>query len=129
MQFEIQTNSIAIHVHSQDMGEDLCVSIWGGDAPHVGSTVLALPRPSLTGQGTSATLSVLNRPGHKDDAIAAAVAKELSSRLNIVVSCTAGIHMDHATPQIIGDIVQTVPRIVDAIIQSREEDTHEQGHH
>jgi hypothetical protein len=46
------------------VGEDLLVLAEGGDKPHLGCTVLALPRPSLRGDGSvSCTSSVLNRAG------------------------------------------------------------------
>ena len=32
-----------------DVGEDLHLLLTGGEKPHLGCTVLAIPRPSLTG--------------------------------------------------------------------------------
>lgn len=79
-------------------GDDCTVVVQGGSAPHVGCAVLAVPRPSLTGSGMSATVSCLNRTGHMDDAFAAAVAKRVAAARECVVACACGIHIDGATP-------------------------------
>lgn len=80
------------------MGNDLAVCVCGGDAPHIGCTVQAIPRPSLTGVGQSATVSVLNRTGHKDDVVACDLAKALAATTGGVVSASVGIHLDEITP-------------------------------
>lgn len=95
------------------MGEDVSVCLFGGQRAHLGCTVLAIPRPSLTGSGRSATVSVLNRTGHKDDIVAARVAKAVASRRNCAVSCSCGIHIDNASPQLI-EVISAAP---DAIAQ------------
>lgn len=76
------------------MGNDLSLNVYGGDAPHIGCVVLAIPRPSLTGEGQSATVSVLNRTGHKDDIVAVDMAKQLAATTGGVVSASVGIHLD-----------------------------------
>ena len=45
------------------MGQDCDLAVWGGTRPHIGSAVLSVARPSLTGSGVSATSSVLNLTG------------------------------------------------------------------
>lgn len=68
------------------------VSLFGG-IPHVGTTALAIPRPSLKDPGRmSATASVLNVTGHKDDELARRLAESLAAGLNRVVAVTAGVH-------------------------------------
>lgn len=83
----------------EHLGAHLVVCISGSDAPHIGSVTLSSPRPSLTGSGMSATSSILNRLGHKDEAIARYVSETLAARLNTVVCCVCGIHKDHASPE------------------------------
>lgn len=84
-------------------GEDLCVTIAGGDLPHIGAVALAQVRPSLAdADKRSATVSVLTLLGHKEDEIAKHVAHQLAvaANANVVVSC--GIHIDDASvPQLI----------------------------
>ena len=81
------------------MGNDYALTLQGGTKPHIGTTVMAIPRPSLTGSGMSATVSCLNRLGHLDDIIAQDIAKRLASATQSVVVCTCGIHIDNATPK------------------------------
>ena len=82
------------------IGNDLLVCIKGGDLPHIGTGVLCVPRPSLSGNGAqSATSSVLNLPGHKDEFICRKVGEMLCSRLNMVVFCTGGFHVDGITKE------------------------------
>ena len=49
------------------MGNDFTLSVYGGDAPHVGSVVMSTARPSLTGKGLGVTSSVLNGGIHIDN--------------------------------------------------------------
>ena len=52
------------------LGEDFQICLAGGEKPHIGCVVQAVPRESLTGDGSwSATSSVWNRTGHKDDVL------------------------------------------------------------
>lgn len=89
----------ALDVTLEHLGTQLVVCVSGGSAPHIGSITLASPRPSLTGAGTSATSSVLNLPGHKDEAIGRPLAELLAARLDTTVCCICGIHIDDATPE------------------------------
>lgn len=121
MNFTIENSTTPIHVNAVWMGCDLSLSIYGGDAPHIGCTVLAVPRPSLTGQGNSATVSTLNCVGHKDDFVATAVAKELAATLQVTVACSCGIHVDNASPQTIKDITDCIPQIIQTVLSTRED--------
>ena len=95
-------------------GKDAAVVIGGGEAPHVGASALALPRPSLKpGGGISATASVLCVPGHKEDLLARDAALRLASRLNTAVSVSVGLHIDHATPDDINRLQTNFERLVD----------------
>lgn len=104
-------------------GNDCTITINGGKA-HVGCVALAIPRPSLTGEGMSATVSVLNRTGHMDDAIACAVAKRIASARNCAVACSCGIHVDQASAETITQIRNVVPAIVEDILALLERKGH-----
>ncbi len=109
------------------LGEDCAVTIEGGSHPHIGTVIMATPRPSLTGNGTSSTLSVINRTGHYDDVLLGDVAKRLSSRLGCVVSCTGGIHIDEANKEDI-DLLSTMGEdIANEIIRTIEETRESHG--
>ena len=79
-----------VKLHTEVMGNDLCITISGGDRPHIGSIAIADPRKSLTGDGsTSATVSTYNFTGHKDYEVADVIALAVASKKNCrtVVVC------------------------------------------
>jgi hypothetical protein len=88
-------NGTEVRCDVNAMGDDICVLLYGGDLPHIGSTALSVPRPSLTGEGISATTSILNCLGHKDDVLAKLFAEKIAAKTNHVTVCVCGIHVDH----------------------------------
>lgn len=98
------------------IGSDLLVVISGGDRPHIGSVAVAMPRPSLQNRALmSATSSVYNLPGHKDQVIAQHVAEELSSKLNRTVVVTAGFHVDAISGKGIENVRANAARLAQRI--------------
>lgn len=98
------------------LGTDCSLVIQGGERPHIGSSVLAVPRPSLTGDGTvSATSSVLNVTGHKDEALCRCLAEAVAKRTQGVVVCTGGFHMDHITSAQIREVMEAVRELAEEI--------------
>ncbi len=96
------------------VGEDLCVIISGGDKPHIGCVTASVPRPSLLDSNiTSATTSVINFTGHKDDEVAKYVSHKLSSALNKNVVATCGIHIEG----IIVEEIETVKVLTEKLTQ------------
>lgn len=76
-------------------GEDLSVTITGGDRPHVGCVVLARSHPSSEDpQRTSVTSSVLAIPPHREEALARPLAERLARELGATVVVAAGVHTD-----------------------------------
>ena len=88
-----------------DTGHGINGLLTGGEKPHVGGVVLALPRPSLLGKGWSADVYITPVPGHKDVNVARTVAEMLARELRIPVVITAGIHSDHLDPEELSKIV------------------------
>ena len=94
------------------VGEDYHLLLTGGTKPHIGCTVLAVPRPSLSGNGKrSSTSSVINLPGHKDEQICRYLAEQLAAQKNAVVVCTGGFHMDNLNRKQIGQIVEAAEKM------------------
>lgn len=94
------------------LGSDLVMYVWGGQKPHIGCTVQAVPRPSLTGDGSvGVTSSVLNLTGHKDEAICRALAETMAKRTGGVVVCTGGFHVDHMTTEQIREVLEAVKEV------------------
>lgn len=88
----------ALQVSAAKIGEDILLCVSGGTKPHIGCVVQAVPRLSLSGDGTqSATASVLNMTGHKDEFLCRKLAEIVCSRLGVTVVCTGGFHLDGMT--------------------------------
>lgn len=104
--YEIGLSFSKLTIEITDVGQDRAVLVYGGEKPHIGSTVMAFPRPSLTGDGSiSATSSVLNAVGHKDEAICRMIAEAIAARENCIVVCTGGFHIDGITPDQIRELM------------------------
>ncbi|MDP4126627.1 MAG: hypothetical protein Q8912_06775, partial [Bacillota bacterium] len=88
-----------------DTGNGLHGLLIGGEKPHVGGVVLALPRPSLRGEGWSADAFITPVPGHKDVNVAQKVAERIASELRLPVVITAGIHSDNLVPEELSQII------------------------
>lgn len=87
----------------QPCGEDWNIAICGGELAHIGAAALGIPYPSLRDDGsTSASVSVLCAPEHKDDEIARDAAYTLASATGRVVVVTAGLHIDNISSEGIG---------------------------
>lgn len=76
------------------MGEDVVIAIGGGERPHVGCVVLAVPGAGRGATGISPTVSLLTIPPHKEEPIARAVAEGVCRGLGRVTVATAGVHED-----------------------------------
>ena len=88
-----------------DTGNGIHGLLTGGERPHVGGVVLALPRPSLSGEGWSTDVYITPVPGHKDVDVARTVAEMLARELRLPVAITAGIHSDNLCPEELSKII------------------------
>lgn len=103
----------ALELEVSTVGEDLHILVRGGERPHIGCAVLAVPRPSLTGDGnTSCTSSVLNVTGHKDEEICRYLAEKACKKYGVTVVCCGGFHVDHMTGKQIQEVLEAVRRVV-----------------
>lgn len=76
-------------------GDDLVVVVGGGERPHVGCVVLALPQPSRTSPGAwTPSVSLLTVPCHKEEPIARGVAEAIVRATGRTTVVTAGVHDD-----------------------------------
>ena len=95
MEFELVLSFTKIVITTEFLGEDILITLKGGDKPHIGTAVLSVPRPSLTGDGSiSATSSVLNVTGHKDETICRILAEKAAKKYGVTAVCIGGFHMD-----------------------------------
>ena len=106
-----------ICVEIRILGSDYHILVSVGERPHIGCTVLALPRPSLDGSDKmSSTASVLNVMGHKDEEVCRYLAEKVSAGKKVTVVCTGGIHMDGITKEQIAEIMETMQIIAGEIV-------------
>jgi len=99
-------------------GGDLSVSLCGGTQPHIGAVALAQYEP----ERDSATVSTIAVFTHRDDAVAAAVAKELAAALKCTVTVSVGLHVDDANAQEIAALRDSAGACAQALRQLLEEE-------
>lgn len=101
-----------LEVSAAFIGSDILLCVQGGGKPHIGCVVQAVPRESLTGDGSSSsTSSVINVTGHKDEFLCRELAEQMCQRSGVVVVCTGGFHMDGITKEQIGEVLEAVKEI------------------
>ncbi|MEN8243466.1 MAG: hypothetical protein ABFS43_01040 [Thermodesulfobacteriota bacterium] len=118
--FTINTNESEYNISAcvRLIGEDVLVSIWGGEKPHIGAVAMAQPRKSLKDDSlTSSTASVFTYVGHKEDELAKAVSEIMAAVLKTKVVVTAGIHWDNLSSGGIQKVIQNSKILVDLILE------------
>lgn len=107
---------------------DVVVTVYGGDLPHVGAIAVSIPRPSLANAlVTSASTSVLTMTGHKEDEAAKTMAHQIASALNKKAVVTAGMHWDKADEALIQLVVDNCRDLTTKIIALAQEYSHGAG--
>lgn len=118
MIFKYTLNHTEIVLEASFIGEDLVVHLYGGEKPHIGTVILSQPRPSLCNDGRmSATSSILNIVGHKDEFVCRKLAEKAAAELQTNVVCTGGIHIDDIAPAQIEQIIKGVDKLSAQLIQ------------
>jgi len=88
------------------MGEDLCLTLSGGEQEHIGAVAVAQPRPSLADPArTSATASVITLLGHKEDMLARELSLKVAGALNVTVCVACGIRIHNPTSAVLAELV------------------------
>ena len=103
----------SLHLDIIPVGEDIAAVLYGGDRPHIGCTVLALPRPSLRDDGSmSCTSSVINLTGHKDEQICRYMAEALCRKYTAAVTCTGGFHVDGISSEQVEELMEKLKEML-----------------
>lgn len=116
MKFEKKAGRHDIHVDTTEIGNDLLVTIYGGDEHHIGGVAIAYPTPSHYRSANTVSLSSMSFPGHKDYVVANSAAVSLSKALDRPIVVTAGIHYDKATSEEIEEIIRVVESLTKDVI-------------
>ncbi len=120
MQFKISTNEDSYNLIAsvKFIGDDLLVSIYGGDRPHIGAVSMAYPRPGNDNSDLiSSTASVFCFSGHKEDDIAKSTSQLLARTINSNVVVTAGMHWDDIDKDGIKKVIENSQILVNMIIE------------
>ncbi len=100
-------------------GDDLVVTLTGGERPHVGCVVLA--QPHATGGGSACirvTSTVVAIPPHREEALARPLAERLARTLDATVVVSAGVHDDNLPPEGIADYLRLGEELAAALIEA-----------
>lgn len=97
MELTTRRGRIALRLTWQRLGEDLCVTLSGGDRPHIGAMALHVP-------GTTPA-AVLTVPRHRETELAQEVADRLGERLGVTVGVLCGIHVDSLRAEELTDVL------------------------
>lgn len=123
LRFCVGEGRTSLAVAVEDSGDGLVVTLFGGDRPHVGTVILAQPRPSLADPAErSATSACLPLPGHQEEALARPVAEGLARVLGVPVVVVAGVHLEGASQAEIEGIVSLSPKITEEVLRCRDGD-------
>lgn len=89
-------------------GRGIQALLTGGDSPHIGGVVMAVPRQSLdkNKKELSADYYIMPVPGHKDVEVARLAAESLFKEYQTVVTVSAGIHSDDLSSEEIKQIIE-----------------------
>jgi hypothetical protein len=100
-----------INVTVSSMGSDLVVRIYNQDA-HIGAVAIG----DYDYEHQRASVSLITRLGHKDDALAGEAAHLLSKSIRRPVCVIAGVHLDNITSEEIDRILANTRLAVSEII-------------
>jgi hypothetical protein len=100
-----------INVTVNSMGSDLVVRIYNQNA-HIGAVAVG----DYEGEHQRASVSVITRLGHKDDALAREAAYLLSKSIRRPVCVIAGVHLDNITGAEIDEILANTKTAISEVI-------------
>jgi len=99
---EAQRGRLYLRMTALFMGRDLCVTLSGGDRPHIGAVALCHP-------GTPA--SALTLPKHRESELALGIASQLALEFGVAVCATCGVHLHEILPEEIQDVLELAEQL------------------
>lgn len=99
-------------------GNDLNVTIVGGEKYHIGAAAVAVPRLEYkNGSKRTASTSVICVQGHREDEVTYKAAKYLATTLDCTVTVTMGVHINDITKNEFSEISNNINKLLDNIIE------------
>ena len=92
------------------IGEDLIVCLFN-DAGHIGAAAVA----DYAEKEDRASVSVITRLGHMEDALASDAARRLCKAARRPVCVIAGIHLDNITKEEIAEILENCEKLLSVV--------------
>ena len=105
-----------ILLDSRKIGNDILVTIYGGDEYHIGGVAIAYPTKSHYRDATTISVNTMTFPGHKDYLVANTAAERICKALSHPVVVSVGIHMNNASEDEIKQAVDAVDALVKKLI-------------
>ncbi|MGD9569262.1 MAG: hypothetical protein AB7V48_13300 [Sedimentibacter sp.] len=100
-------------------GNDLNVTIGGGEKYHIGAVAIAVPRFEYKeGKKRTSSTSVICVQGHREDELTYKAAKYLSTALDCTVTVTIGAHIDNISQDEFQLLVDNINKLLDNIIEN-----------
>lgn len=104
---EAQRGRIRLRMTAQFLGRDLCVTLSGGDKPHIGAVALA---------GSRTPASALVLPEHREGELAQRIAGTIAAEFNVAVSVSCGVHLDEVLPEEIRDVLELAEELTRELV-------------
>ncbi len=101
MELSVQKNGISIVANIHRIGEDVLISVYGGDKAHIGGCILA----------DENEIKILSLGEHKDHIAFEIMAKIITKHIRKNLCITGGIHIENITKEQI-EIVLDVCKIL-----------------
>lgn len=98
---------LQVNLHATATGKDWLIRVFNENA-HIGAVAVG----DYDFKSERASVSVITRPGHKDDAIAQRAAYLISKSTRKAVCVVAGIHLDNITQ---AEIIQVTENAIGAV--------------
>lgn len=112
------TGKCIVEVLIAKCGNDLNVTIGGGEKYHIGAVAVAVPRLEYkNGSKRTASTSLICVQGHREDELTYRAAKYLATALDCTVTVTIGVHIDNITQYEFSEILNNVDKLLDKIIE------------
>ncbi|NYB75842.1 hypothetical protein HZF24_16965 [Sedimentibacter hydroxybenzoicus DSM 7310] len=100
-------------------GNDLSVTIGGGEKYHIGAVAVSVPRHEYKdGKKRTASTSVICVQGHREDELTYKAAKMLATALDCTVTVSMGAHIDNIAQDEFHEMINNINILLDRIIEN-----------
>ncbi|CAK7042735.1 MAG: hypothetical protein DESF_01786 [Desulfovibrio sp.] len=112
MKLTARHGRLALTLRVLRLGRDLQVICTGGQA-HIGAVAVASPLPPHAQATGHRTQELICLPGHREDMLAARMARHLADALDCTACVSAGIHFDCITKEEIERVLNLAATLTD----------------